>query len=120
MISRMDRDIGRIMELLKKLNLDENTMVVFASDNGAHGECGTLQEFNASGPLKGKKRAMYDGGIRVPMVARWPGEIKAGTVSNHISGFQDMIPTYASLIGAPPLMGFRWFLPIWKGQTVTA
>ncbi len=88
MITRMDKDVGRIMALLKKLNLDEKTMVVFASDNGAHGEGGTLAKFNASGPLKGKKRAMYDGGIRVPMIARWPGKIKPGTVSDHISGFQ--------------------------------
>lgn len=99
MISRMDRDVGRLMALLKELQQDQNTLVIFTSDNGPHGSSGTLQKFQAAGPLRGKKGATYEGGIRVPFVARWPGNIAPGTVSDHPSGFQDMLPTFAELAG---------------------
>ncbi len=101
MISRMDRDIGRIMTLLSELNLDDNTIVFFTSDNGPHGAGETLQQFDANGPLRGKKRDLYEGGIRVPMIARWPGKIKPGSVTHHISGFQDVLPTLAQLASLP-------------------
>ncbi len=100
MISRMDRDVGRIMNLVREIGQDNNTLIIFTSDNGPHGGGGTLQKFTAAGPLRGKKGATYEGGIRVPFVARWPGRIKAGTVSDHISCFQDMMPTFATLAGA--------------------
>ncbi|MHC4628889.1 MAG: sulfatase-like hydrolase/transferase, partial [Planctomycetota bacterium] len=101
MITRMDGDIGRLMALLKKLGLDENTLVMFSSDNGPHREGGADPAFfNSSGPLKGYKRALYEGGIRVPMIARWPGRIKAGSVSNHVSAFWDFLPTCCELVGA--------------------
>lgn len=100
MISRMDRDVGRLLELLRELDLDQETLVIFTSDNGPHGSSGTLQKFQAAGPLRGKKGATYEGGIRVPFVARWPGKIAPGTVSHHASGFQDMLPTFAELAGA--------------------
>ncbi|MBD3268155.1 sulfatase-like hydrolase/transferase [bacterium] len=101
MITRMDRDVGRILDLLKELNIDENTLLIFTSDNGPHGGGGTLERFNANGPLRGKKRDLYEGGIRVPMVARWPGKIQPSSVSDHLSGFQDMLPTFVALAGGP-------------------
>ena len=100
MITRMDGDIGRLMAKLKELGLDNDTLVMFSSDNGPHKEGGGDPAFfNASGPLKGYKRALYEGGIRVPMIARWPGRIKAGSVSNHISAFWDFMPTCCELVG---------------------
>jgi len=98
MITRMDRDIGRLFAKLKQLGMDENTIVFFSSDNGPHKEGGADPEFfNSSGPLRGCKRDLYEGGIRVPLLARWPGKIKPLTVSNHISAFWDFLPTCADL-----------------------
>jgi arylsulfatase A-like enzyme len=94
MITRMDRDIGRLMALLKELNLDDNTLVIFASDNGAAYRDAT---FNHSGPLRGYKRDMYEGGLRSPSIARWPGHIKAATVSEQVWAFWDLMPTLAEL-----------------------
>jgi arylsulfatase A-like enzyme len=100
MITRMDRDIGRLIAKLKALGLDDNTLIMFSSDNGPHREGENNPDFNDSnGPLRGIKRDLYEGGIRVPMIARWPGRIKAGSVSNHISAFWDFLPTCAELIG---------------------
>jgi len=100
MITRMDRDIGAIMTKLRELGIDENTIVMFSSDNGPHREGGADPEFFASsGPLRGIKRDLYEGGIRVPMIARWPEKIKPGTVSGHISTFWDFLPTAAELAG---------------------
>ncbi len=102
MITRMDREIGRIMDLLKELGLDENTLIVFTSDNGtAWGYGGTDPEFfNSSGGLRDFKGSVYEGGIRVPMIARWKGKIKPGTVSDHISAFWDFYQTFAEMVGA--------------------
>jgi len=99
MISRMDRDVGTLLALLKELGVEKNTLVIFASDNGSAG--GDLHEkFKGSGPLRARKGSLQEGGIRVPMIARWPGRIAPGTVSRHISCFQDMMPTFAELAGA--------------------
>lgn len=100
MITRMDTDIGRLMALLKKHNIDENTLVFFTSDNGPHREGGNNPDFqNSNGPLKGIKRDLTEGGIRVPMIARWPATIKAGTTSDFVGCFQDVMPTLAELAG---------------------
>ena len=100
MITRMDGDVGRLMAKLKELGLDNNTLVMFTSDNGPHKEGGADPTFfNSSGPLQAYKRALYEGGIRVPMIARWPGRIKAGSVSNHVSAFWDFLPTCCELVG---------------------
>jgi len=100
MITRMDRDIGKIMTALKRLGIDERTLVVFASDNGPHAEGGADPAFfNSAGGLRGKKRDLYEGGIRVPMVAMWPGRIEPGSKSDHVSAFWDMLPTFAELAG---------------------
>ena len=103
MISRMDRDIGRLFELLKKLNLDEKTLVMFTSDNGPHNEGGhDPKRFNPSGPLKGMKRDLFEGGIRVPTIVRWPGHTPAGGESRHIGYFGDFMATAAELAGIDP------------------
>jgi uncharacterized sulfatase len=100
MITRMDADVGRLMDLLKKLGVDQNTLVVFSSDNGPHREGGNNPDFNNSnGPLKGIKRDLTEGGIRVPFIARWPGHITPG-VSHFAGGFQDIMPTFAELTGS--------------------
>lgn len=101
MVSRLDWYVGQILAELKELGLDKNTIVFFTSDNGPHKEGGADPEFfHSSGPLKGTKRDLYEGGIRVPLIARYPGHIKAGTTSDHISAFWDMMPTFANLINA--------------------
>jgi len=101
MISRMDADIGRLMSLLKDLGIDDNTIVFFTSDNGPHREGGNDPDFNDSnGPLRGIKRDLYEGGIRVPLIARWPGNIQPGSVSDHLGYFGDFMTTAAELAGA--------------------
>lgn len=103
MISRMDRSVGRLMALLKKLELDKNTLVIFSSDNGPSSEGGqTLEFFKSQGILRGYKRSIYEGGTRVPMIAHWPGKIKAGTVSGHPCGFHDVMPTLCELAETKP------------------
>ena len=88
-ISRMDDYIGLIMKELEKTNISNNTILIFTSDNG----CDNPDFFNGSGELRGMKRDVYEGGIRVPLIVRWPGKIKAGSVSDHISAFWDFLPT---------------------------
>ncbi len=98
MITRMDREIGRIMALLKKLGIDENTIVIFTSDNGPTYAGGVDAEFfESAGPLRGLKGSLYEGGVRVPMIARWPGKIQPGTTTGHISAFWDVMPTLAEI-----------------------
>ena len=95
--------MGRLFAKLKKAGIDENTIVIFTSDNGPHKEGGAVPDFFKSPvPLRGIKRDLYEGGIRVPMIARWPGKIKPGTVSNHISAFWDFLPTAAQIAGVEP------------------
>ncbi|GIU72979.1 MAG: N-acetylgalactosamine-6-sulfatase [Bryobacteraceae bacterium] len=105
MITRMDADIGRILAALKSRGLDENTLVIFTSDNGPHREGGhDPRFFESSGPLRGIKRDLYEGGIRVPMIARWPARIRGGQTSDFPWAFWDVLPTLAELAGAkmPP------------------
>jgi arylsulfatase A-like enzyme len=101
MITRMDRDIGRVLSYLKTFKIETNTVVFFASDNGPHSEGGVKAAFHhSSGPLRGIKRDMYEGGIRVPMIVRWPGKIEAGVVSDFPWAFWDFLPTAAEIAGA--------------------
>jgi arylsulfatase A-like enzyme len=99
MITRMDRDVGRITSLLTRLGIDDNTIVVFTSDNGAASPLWRDDYFNSTGGLRGHKQNLYEGGIRVPMVARWKGRIGAGKVSDHPWAFWDFMPTAAELAG---------------------
>jgi arylsulfatase A-like enzyme len=98
MIHRLDTDVGRIVQLVEDLELAENTLFVFTSDNGGH--FATWESFRTSGPLRGFKRDLYEGGIRVPFIARWKGRIPEGKTSDEIITFQDMMPTFAELAGA--------------------
>jgi arylsulfatase A len=102
MITRMDRDIGRLVDLLHTRGVDRRTLVVFMSDNGPHQEGGGDPAFfKSSGGLRGIKRDLYEGGIRVPMIASWPGTIPAGRVSNYAAAHWDMLPTLADVAGLP-------------------
>lgn len=99
MIHLMDEQVGSIMEKLKSLGLDENTLIMFTSDNGPHLEGGADPDyFDSNGIFRGYKRDVYEGGIRVPMIARWTGMIAPGRVTDHASAFWDIMPTFAELI----------------------
>lgn len=98
MMTIADEGVGDLMALLKELDIDDNTLVMFSSDNGPHKEGGHKPEFfNSNGPLKGHKRDLYDGGIRAALIARWPDKIKPGTTSELISAHWDMLPTFCEL-----------------------
>ncbi|MCK4920847.1 MAG: arylsulfatase [Bacteroidales bacterium] len=100
MVTRLDKQVGEVMAKLKELGIDDNTIVIFTSDNGPHKEGGIHpDDFNSNGELRGLKRDLYEGGIRVPMIARWPGKINSGTETNHISAFWDVLPTFAEIAG---------------------
>ena len=100
MITRMDDHIGKLLARIKQLGLDKRTLVMFSSDNGPHKEAGHDPErFDPNGPLSGYKRSMTDGGIRVPMIARWPGVIEPGRTSDHVGYFGDLMATCAELAG---------------------
>src|SRR5258706_12705921 len=102
MISRMDRDIGGLMELLKQKGLDDNTLVIFTSDNGATFLKGLdAKFFNSQGGLHGYKADLYEGGIRVPMIARWPGKIKPATTTDFAAACYDVITTLADIANTP-------------------
>ena len=101
MMQYIDQDMGSIFALLEELGIDEHTIVMFSSDNGPHQEGGhEMEYFDSNGPLRGMKRDLYEGGVRVPFIARWPGKIPAGKTSDHVSGFQDVFPTALELAGA--------------------
>ena len=101
MVEMLDRHVGEIFAVLDELGLSENTIVLFASDNGPHSEGGIdAEDFDSNGILRGSKRDLYEGGIRVPFIAKWPGRIEGGRISDHVSAFWDMMPTFAELAGA--------------------
>ena len=119
MISRMDADLGRLFQKLKDLGIDEDTFILFSSDNGPHREGGNDPDFNDSnGPLRGIKRDLYEGGIRVPTIARWPGHIKAGSTSDHVGYFGDFLATAADLAGieTPPGLDSISIVPTLLGR----
>jgi len=106
MIEFLDRDVGRILDKLEELRIDRNTIVFFTSDNGPHQEGGHQADFfDSNGPLRGIKRDLYEGGIRVPMIARWRGTIEPGRVSDFPWAFWDVLPTCAELAGVPAPSG---------------
>jgi len=106
MITRMDKAVGRILALLQESGLEENTLVIFSSDNGPTFAGGSdAAFFESAGPLRGLKQSVYEGGIRVPFIARWSGRIKPGSESDHICAFWDFLPTCAELLGVQPPAG---------------
>lgn len=119
MVTRLDKDIQRIMDLLEKKGIAKNTMVVFTSDNGVHAEGGHDPDFfNSNGAFRGIKRDLYEGGIRTPFIVFWPAKIKQGTVSYHVSAFWDFLPTICELIGVPIPKNINGssYLPTLTGQ----
>jgi arylsulfatase A len=140
MVTRMDRDVGRILSLIEELHMSDDTIVIFASDNGPISGQNQGDYFHSAGPLRGRKQQMYEGGIRVPMIARWPGRIAAGSTSDLPTYFADFMPTAAELAGGkapsgidgisivPTLLGGRsqpkhefmyWELPTYAAKTGT-
>ncbi len=119
MVSRLDWEVGQLLKKLDELGLSENTVVMFASDNGAHSAGGHREgDFNSSGPLRGEKREMYEGGIRSPFILRWPGTVKAGSTSHHVGAFWDFMPTACELVGteAPEGIDGISFVPTLLGR----
>jgi len=119
MVSNIDAEVGSILALLRELGLEEDTLVMFTSDNGSHSEGGYNPNFfDSNGALRGNKRSLHDGGIRVPLIARWPGTVPAGVVTDHISYFGDFFATAAELAGAeaPEDLDSVSFLPELLGQ----
>jgi arylsulfatase A len=103
MVTRFDRSVGRILALLKELGIDRTTLVLFASDNGSTYDVGgfDMEFFQGTDGLRAHKGYVYEGGIRIPLIARWPGRIAAGRTSDHVCAFQDVMPTLLEAAGAP-------------------
>ena len=119
MITRMDRDIGRLNDLLKKLGIEKNTLVLFTSDNGHHNEGGhNTATFDPNGPLRGMKRDLYEGGIRVPLISYWPGMMPQGAISDYIGYFGDLMATACDLAGveAPANIDSVSMVPVLTGK----
>ena len=101
MMTKLDDDVGRLLALLEELKIADDTLVMLSSDNGPHHEGGHDPKFwDSNGPFTGTKRSLYDGGIRVPLLARWPGKVEAGATSDLISAHWDLLPTLCDLAGA--------------------
>jgi arylsulfatase A-like enzyme len=115
MVSRLDKYVGQILATLKEQGLDNNTLVVFTSDNGPGYDNGF---FNSNGPFKGRKLTLYEGGIRMPFAARWPGTIQAGSTTNHPAAFWDFLPTACEMAGIKPSLKIDGisYLPALKGN----
>ncbi len=119
MIDLLDVQVGEIVAKIKELGLDGNTLILFSSDNGPHKEGGADPDyFDSNGPFKGYKRDLYEGGIRVPTLARWPGRIQPATASGHVSAFWDFLPTACDMAGieAPAGIDGISFLPTLLGK----
>ena len=100
MIRNIDQSVAMILDKVKAMGLDENTMVIFCSDNGPHQEGMHMMEFfNSNREYRGMKRDFYDGGVRTPFIVHWPGSIEAGGRSDQTFAFWDLLPTFADLVG---------------------
>lgn len=121
MMARLDRDVGRILDKLRETGLEKNTLVLFTSDNGPHQEGGHSEKFfKSNGPLRGIKRDLYEGGIRVPFLAKWPGVIAPGSTSEEPIAFWDVLPTLAEVGGgsAPAELDGISFVAALRGQSL--
>jgi arylsulfatase A-like enzyme len=122
MVSRLDQDVGHVLDTLRELSLDKNTLVIFTSDNGPHTEGGFERSlFEPSGPLRGVKRDLYEGGIREPMIAWWPGTIAPGRISRHMGYLGDVLATFADLarVDTPAGLDSLSFAPELQGLPQT-
>lgn len=120
MVSRLDKYVGDVMNTIKKLGIEKNTLIIFTSDNGPHREGGNDPEFfNSSGIYKGIKRDLYEGGMREPFIANWAGTIKPGTKNNFIGAFWDLFPTFEEIAGIQSNKNIDGIsiLPTLKGNT---
>ena len=120
MMTRLDSQIGELLDLLKELKIDDNTIVMLTSDNGPHKEGGHLPDFfDSNGPFRGHKRDLYEGGIRLPLFVRWPAKVKAGTASDHACAHWDMLATFCELAGmkAPKSTDGISIVPTLVGQS---
>ncbi len=117
MMKRIDDDVARIFETLDDLGVAENTLVMFSSDNGPHQEGGhQVDFFDSNGLRRGMKRDLYEGGVRVPFIAHWPGKIAPGSVVDNVTAFQDLMPTVRDLLGLSPMKtDGESMLPILRG-----
>lgn len=120
MVTRMDRDIGRLVALLEELGLRERTLVVFTSDNGPTFDIGGADSpfFDSTGPFRGRKGSVFEGGLRVPLIASQPGQVDGGRVVDHVAAFEDILPTFAELAGAtvPEGLDGLSFVPTLLGE----
>ena len=119
MINLLDDQVGEIVDKVTELGIADHTIIIFSSDNGAHTEGGADPKFfNSTGGLRGLKRDLYEGGVRVPMIVKWPGKVEAGRESEHISAFWDVLPTVADIVNveAPVSIDGISFLPELLGQ----
>ena len=119
MVSTLDKEVGRMMDLVKELGIEDNTIFIFTSDNGPTFNGGSDSPFfESAGPFRGLKCSVYEGGIRVPMIVRWPGKVKAASTSEHVSAFWDFIPTFCDATGAttPKEIDGISMLPTWLGE----
>lgn len=121
MVGQLDLYVGELVQELRALGVEENTLIVFTSDNGPHREGGANPEyFDSNGPLRGAKRDLYEGGIRVPMIATWPGQIKPKTEANTPAAFWDFLPTFAEMLKQPQFVertDGSSLLGLWQGGT---
>ena len=118
MITRLDRHVGEILDLVRELGIEKNTIVIFTSDNGPHEEGGADPVFfNSNGGLRGIKRDLFDGGIREPMIVQWKGVVKKGSRTDHMTAFWDVMPTFCELAGVevPDACDGESFLGVLKG-----
>ena len=122
MVSRLDREVGALLELLRELGLDDRTIVVFTSDNGPTHDVGGADSgfFRSAGSLRGLKGSLYEGGLRVPAIVRFPGRVAAGVVSDRVTGFEDWLPTLLEIAGEaqaiPPAIDGVSFAPTLLGR----
>lgn len=119
MVNCIDDYVGDIVDKLESLGIADDTLIIFTSDNGPHSEAGhDPAYFDSNGPFRGKKRDLYEGGIRVPMIAKWPAKITAGSTTNHVSAFWDVFPTLADITGqtVPDGLDGISFLPSLLGK----
>jgi arylsulfatase A-like enzyme len=126
MVTRLDKEVGRVLAALDELGLSQNTLVIFTSDHGATfeaGNKGTSAYHRSNGPFRGQKRTLWEGGVRVPAAVRWPGQVPQGKTSDEIVHMTDLLPTVLAAVGAQPQAEWKVdglnVLDVWRGTAKT-